>query len=237
MPAKKYPLPLIKRASQITGKTEDTIRRWAKAGCNISDDNEVLSWSEAKGHAPKNVRPISPDDLKPTAPPRKQPKAAELAILDSLPAPKEEGAAAALKRLQGLELIFYSRLTSALTCPDRPDLIGIANSEYNKIAEALRKYEKEVELARRDLGHLIPKREAQDGARAAALWMRLGWRLWLSSAIPDLLPLADDPRAFKAKAEQTFSEVLAVALRNSQEAKLSIPDWAMPVIQEEFHIQ
>jgi|SRR5882672_6430301 len=82
MSAKKYPLPLIKRASQITGKTEDTIRRWAKAGCNISYDNEVLSWSEAKGHAPKNVRPISPDDLKPTAPPRKQPKAAELAILD-----------------------------------------------------------------------------------------------------------------------------------------------------------
>jgi hypothetical protein len=60
--------------------------------------------------------------------------------------------------------------------------------------------------------------------------------VWLSSAIPDLLPLADDARAFKAKAEETFSEVLAVVLRNSQEAKLSIPDWAMPLIQEEFHI-
>src|SRR5258708_35998918 len=109
MPAKKYPLPLIKRASQITGKTEDTIRRWAKAGCNISDDNEVVSWSEAKGHVPKNVRPISPDDLSPASPPRKQPKAAELAILHSLLAPNEGDAAAGRMPLQRLERIFYSR--------------------------------------------------------------------------------------------------------------------------------
>ena len=235
MPAKKYPLELIQRASQITGKTEDTIRRWAKAGCNIYDEFEVLAWSEAKGHAPK-IKPTPPPVAKPpAAPPKRQLSAAELDLLDRLPAPGDEGAAAALKRLQGLEPIFYSRLLTALSCPDEPALLSVANSQYKLVTESLRQYEAAVEMTRREMGHLMPKKEAQDGARASALWFRLAWRLWLSSSLPDLLAIKD-PRTAKAKAEESFSEILLVSFKNASEAKLSIPEWALSAITEEFHI-
>ena len=86
MPAKKYPLPLINRTPQLTSKTPDTIRRWAKAGCNISDDDEVLAWTKEKGHN-KSKRKIKPSDLKPklTAPTEK-PETLDLKMLDRLPA-------------------------------------------------------------------------------------------------------------------------------------------------------
>ena len=235
MPAKKYPLELIQRASQITGKTEDTIRRWAKSGLNLFNESEVLAWNKKKGNlrTPEKIINVTPKTE--TKPPRRKPNSAELAILDSLPAPTEEGAAAALKRLHGLEQIFYSRLVDALSNPAEPQYIGVANSEYQKICEAMRKYEAAVEETRRDLGHLIPKKEAQDGARSAALWFRLAWRLWLSSSLPDLLAIKD-PRTAKGKAEESFSEILLVSFKNASEAKLSIPDWALSAITEEFHI-
>jgi len=118
----------------------------------------------------------------------------------------------------------------------QPDYVTASQRDYDRITESLRKYEKEVELARRDLGHLIPKQEAQDGARAAALWMRLAWRMWLSSSLPDIFSLANDARAAKAKAEVTFHDILAVALERSKDARFKIPDWAMSVIKEEFHL-
>ena len=236
MPVKKYAQPLVDRACKLTGKKPDTIRRWAKKGLNLSDDLSIIAWNEEHGHSNDKKQTVSPDELKPpAAPPKRQLSAAELDILDRLPAPGDEGAAAALKRLQGLEPIFYSRLLTALASPDRPDLLGIANSEYSKVTESLRKYEAAVEMTRREMGHLMPKKEAQDGARAAALWFRLAWRLWLSSSLPDLLAIKD-PRTAKAKAEESFSEILLVSFKNASEAKLSIPDWALSAITEEFHV-
>jgi hypothetical protein len=48
--------------------------------------------------------------------------------------------------------------------------------------------------------------------------------------------LADQPQLFKAKAEQTFSEILKVSLSKSEGAKFAMPDWAMEVIKDEFHV-
>lgn len=114
-------------------------------------------------------------------------------------------------------------------------LVSVAQNDYLKVAESLRKYEQAVEESRRDLGHLLPKQEAQDGARASALWFRLAWRLWLSSSLPDLLAIKD-PRTAKAKAEESFSEILSVSFKNAKDAKLSIPEWALSAITEEFHV-
>jgi hypothetical protein len=72
-------------------------------------------------------------------------------MLEKLPPPSGEGAAAALKRLQGLESIFYSRVLEALA-KGRSDLISFALTDYRKITESLRMYEREVELAMRDSG-------------------------------------------------------------------------------------
>src|SRR5262249_25756302 len=128
-------------------------------------------------------------------------------VLDKLPAPTGEGAAAALKRLQGLESIFYSRQLEALA-KGRNDLIAYALGDYKKITQTLLDYERQVELAMRDSGQLISRADAEKGAGAVARWFRLGWRLWLSSCTPDLLQFAGDARAFKSKAEETFGEIM-----------------------------
>ena len=71
--------------------------------------------------------------------------------------------------------------------------------------------------------------------QAVARWFRLGWRLWLSSSVPDLLALAGDPLAFKAKAEETFVEIMStVSFLKAREAKIAVPEWAWKAIREEF---
>jgi hypothetical protein len=215
----------VREVAERLDKNYRTIRAWEREGCDLRSEDSIQEWALRKrrnsvGKARNNVRA---NDGMP---------AVHLPV--KLPSPTDEGAAAALKRLQSLEPIFFDRQKKALKT-GKSDLISFALGDYQRVCESLRRYEREVEEAARDLGFLIPKAEAQEGARAAAIWFRLAWRLWLSSSIPDLLALADDPRAFKAKAETTFSEVLGVALRNAEGAKCSIPVWARGLIIEEFH--
>jgi hypothetical protein len=148
-------------------------------------------------------------------------------MLEKVPPPSGEGAAAALRRLQGLESIFYSRMLDALT-KGRSDLISFALTDYRKITESLRMYEREVEQAMRDSGQLISRGEAERGVAAVARWFRLGWRLWLSSSIPDLLQFADNARAFKAEAEKTFAEIMKTVFARAREAKLEVIDRRYP---------
>jgi len=131
--------------------------------------------------------------------------------------------------LQGLESIFYSRQLEG-----RSDVISYALNDYRKITESLRKYEREVELAMRDSGQLISRGEAEHGASSVARRFRLGWRLWLSASVPDLLPLAGNARAFKAKAEESFAEIMAGVFLKAKEAKLPVPAWAIGAILEEY---
>ena len=111
-------------------------------------------------------------------------------------------------------------------------MIQVARDDYSKVANSLRQYEKEVEVTKRDLGHLIPK----NGARASAIWFRLAWRMWLSSTLPALMAIGTDPRAIKMEAERSFADFLGVALKNAAGAQLSIPAWADEVIREEWHL-
>jgi hypothetical protein len=127
----------------------------------------------------------------------------------------------------GLKTALKSRQLEALT-EGRTDLISYALADYRKITESLLNYERQVELAMRDSGQLIPRRDAERGAGAVARWFRLGWRIWLSSSTPDLLALAGDPRAFKAKAEETFAEIMAQVFAKARQAKIEVPAWAIP---------
>jgi hypothetical protein len=86
----------------------------------------------------------------------------------------------------------------------------------------------------RDSGELIARGDAEAGAAAVARWFRLGWRLWLSGCTPDLMPLAVDPQAFKAMAEETFAEIMAQVFAKARQAKIEVPAWAIPAIREEY---
>jgi len=216
------------------GLAQSTIRRWHNEGCDLFDATQVSQWRETKIKNRKHAY----NDLNSALNGHRKDSAGMLnmEILDKLPQPTGEGAAAALRRLQGLESIFYSRQLEALA-KGRSDLISFALTDYRKITESLRMYEREVEQAMRDSGQLISRGEAECGAAAIARWFRLGWRLWLSASLPDLLPLAGDPREFKAKAEESFAEIMAGVFLKAREAKLEVPAWATGAIREEFRTE
>ena len=141
----------------------------------------------------------------------------------------------ALTRLQALEVRFAQRLQAALD-KGTAKLVQSAREDYAKISESLLRYEREIEESKRDLGHLIPKGDAIDGARASAMWLRLTVMSFISSFLPDLLAIKE-PREAKAFFLEKFSESLKVTFMNAKEATLSLPDWAEAVIREEFRCE
>jgi hypothetical protein len=231
----------IEAVAAAFNKSTKTIAGWANQGCNIFDPDEVAHWRDVKAKNARNGRNAiqshgESEEAALNGHRRDTAGMLNMEILDKLPPPTGEGAAAALKRLQGLESIFYGRQMEALA-KGRSDLISFALTDYRKITESLRMYEREVEAALRDSGQLISRGEAERGAAAVARWFRLGWRLWLSSSIPDLLPLASNPREFKARAEESFAEIMASVFAKAAEAKLPVPTWAIPAINEELRCQ
>ena len=217
------------------GMSPRTVKTWHAEGCDISDAGEVLAWKQQKSQNRRTgkVTPSASMDSALNGHRRDQAGVLNLEVLEKLPPATGEGAAAALKRLQGLESIFYSRQLEALA-KGRNDLIAYALTDYRRITQTLLDYERKVELAMRDSGQLIPRGEAESGAASVARWFRLGWQLWMSSSLPDLLPLAGDPRAFKAKAEQTFSEIMKTVFMKAAEAKIAVPAWALHAIKDEY---
>jgi hypothetical protein len=216
------------------GLSTATIRNWKSEGCNIFDPAEIISWRQNKIEA-RGRGAAKRADLDEALNGHRKDSAGmlNLEVIEKLPSPTGEGAAAALKRLQGLESIFYSRQLEALA-KGRSDLIAYALTDYRKITESLLNYERQVELAMRDSGQLIARNDAELGAAAVARWFRLGWRLWLSSCTPDLLALAGDARGFKSKAEETFSEIMKTVFTKAREAKIALPAWALHAVREEF---
>jgi hypothetical protein len=229
-----------RKIEQIAGMLNvslQTVRNWKTEGCNIFSPDEVISWRQTKLEN-RGRRRATKTDLDEALNGHRKDSAGmlNLEIVEKLPSPNGEGAAAALKRLQGLESIFYSRQLEALA-QGRSDLIAYALTDYRKITQTLLDYERQVELALRDSGQLIARGDAEKGAAAVARWFRLGWRLWLSSCLPDLLQLAGDARAFKAKAEETFAEISKTVFAKAREANIELPAWALHAIREEYRTE
>lgn len=94
MGAPKYPTALIERASKLTGKTNRTIRRWAKQGCDLHDDISVLSFNEFRGPPPPDFQPnfaqaikavaeiTTPAAINPKAQPTEPAETFDLKLLD-----------------------------------------------------------------------------------------------------------------------------------------------------------
>jgi hypothetical protein len=241
MPRKKTEVAnQIEAVAKTLGKSPRTIRQWYNEKCDVFDWQIVSEWATVKARNSRSngARLSAATDMETALNGHRRDRAGmlNLEILDKLPPPVGEGAAAALKRLQGLEAIFYSRQLEALA-HGRTDLITFALNDYNKITETLRRYEKEVETAMRDAGQLLSRGEAERGAESVARWFRLGWRLWLSSSVPDLLALAGDPLVFKAKCEETFSEIMKRVFEKAQHAKLEVPGWAIGAIRDQFRCE
>jgi hypothetical protein len=148
---------ILRAAMRKTGRGRATILRWQAQGCHLSDPEDLMAWNlrsiqRGRGNAVRQILRHCRDlDTDLNGHRRDSAGMLNMEMLEKLPPPSGEGAAAALKRLQGLESIFYSRVLEALA-KGRSDLISFALTDYRKITESLRMYEREVELAMRDSG-------------------------------------------------------------------------------------
>lgn len=230
----------IDSVANLFGVATRTVKKWQDAGCDISDPGEILAFRSEQAANKRggkgSIKAAASEEAALNGKRRDEAGLLNFDLIEKLPAPTGEGAAAALRRLQGLESIFYSRQLEALA-KGRNDLISYALSDYKRITQTLLDYERQVELAMRDSGQLIARSDAEKGAAAVARWFRLGWRLWLSSSIPDLLQLAGDARAFKAKAEETFDEIMRTVFQKAREARIELPAWAVHAVREEYRTE
>src|SRR5258708_6773936 len=198
----------VAEVSSKIGRSARTLHRWIADGCDILDEASLEQFKQlgqirGKGKAIEQTQPEQSVEL------------------GELPPPGEKGAVQALSRLQALEVRFAQRLEAALA-KGQAKPIQAARDDYIKISEGLRRYEKEIEESKRDLGHLIPRGDAIDGARASAMWMRLSFHSWLSSFLPEILALAHNEREAKAKCHESFTEIIRVSVKNAKEANLRL---------------
>lgn len=223
----------IEQAAKLIGKSPGTIRRFRRAGVDISDEKTLREHSEACDLASKGAAHSRALDRLSKAGPT-QAAAVVATELAELPEAGEPGAVQALGRLQRLEVAFEQRLRAALAS-DNSKQIQAAREDYAKISESLLRYEREVEETKRDLGHLIPKGDAVEGARASAMWLRLTVHAFISSFLPDLIAF-NEPREAKVFFIEKFCETLSVTFMNARDSSLKLPEWAEAVIREEFHV-
>jgi hypothetical protein len=160
--------------------------------------------------------------------------------LDNLPDAYSEGAPAALKRLERYETYLAQRFEAAVKTGDAFQ-IRAAGEDHSRASKDLLRYDKEVTLAQRDLGHLIPKSEAIEGARAAATWFKLALAAWVSSCLPEVIAVGASGdnhaiREAKYRLQITFAEILAVSIRNSESSREPVPEWAKTEIFAQWHL-
>src|SRR6516164_7629671 len=151
--------------SRKIGRDWRTLQRWVARGCDLGNPKavekflaeaerkktNVRRYQEARGNQPK----ASADR---TAKPQRR---LEPNGNGELPAPGRRGAGAALRRLEEQGERGYARLQLALERGD-PIAIDAAQTYWLRVAEVLRRLDRELEISRRSEQEMIPLKTAQD---------------------------------------------------------------------------
>jgi hypothetical protein len=223
----------VKEAAKLTGKSERTIRRWAKAGVDLSEKS-LRVHSEQCDLAAKGAAHSRALDRLSSAGPVQAAAVVETELAE-LPEAGEPGAIQALTRLQSLEVRFSQRLEAALDKGNAKQ-IQAAREDHTRIAESLLKFEREIKESERDLGGLIDRGDAEDAILCAAQWLRLALWNWISAHLPKILAYTDAREATMPVVE-SFTESILLQMMNARDAKLELPLWAENIIRDQWHLE
>jgi hypothetical protein len=163
-----------------------TVWRWIRAGCRINDPQSIEAFQIEMERRKTNIarsrerRGITGDSS--PAPQRRDPgtfKAQGKGQL--LGPPGKRGAAHALARLElQEEEEAYRRLQVALANGD-PFSVDAAQGYWLKVAEVLRRLDRELEISRRSEEEMIPLKTAQDTITFVSEWLRVSICVFLSA--------------------------------------------------------
>jgi hypothetical protein len=221
------------------GKSERTLWRWIKEGCNPRDPKSLRKWQvrneirqtpieRARRRRRDNEQKALNDPLTAGAthtPPTNG---------ESLPPAGKRGAAAALERLEHQEEESHRRLQAALQRND-PLQIQACQDFWLKCSETLRRLDLAVELARRSEEEQIPKKLGQDVAGYISDWLRIAFVQFLSSEARPLMGIHEVGES-KHYAFERFKGILDLVVQSSLRTNSPIPDWAAEKVKESWNV-
>ena len=166
--------------SKKVGRSWRTLQYWAAQGCDLNNSASLEAFLQAKELRKTNVQK-SRERRGIHQPVRtRSSKQAPVATERHRPMPNGNGEAAvektgaqfALRRLESEEANAQERLQQALAAGNQLE-VEQAQMFWVRCVESLRKLDLSIELARRNLEEMVPKRLACDVALAIADWLRI----------------------------------------------------------------
>ena len=219
----------IAELAKRIGRTPSTLRRWASQGCDLRSHSSVQEWLEQK-HRKEPL--VSRRKREGVAEPLKPASASGNG--EKLKPPGQRGAGAALRRLEEQEERAYARLRLALE-EGNSVRIDAAQIHWLRIAEVLRRLDAGLELARRDVEEMVPKKLACDVALAISDWLRISFMVWLSSESRMLMGF-QEVGPFKAHAVESFKAILHRTVCDSLKTRSPIPLWAAQKVEQSWNV-
>jgi hypothetical protein len=146
-----------------------------------------------------------------------------------------KGAQFALQRLEIEEAQLHARLQQALASRNQFE-IEQAQMFWVRCVESLRKLDLSVELGRRYLEEMVPKRLACDIALYISDWLRISFMIFLSSESRTLMGIKDTGQ-WKAHAIAAFKGILDLTVKNSLKTNSPIPPWAAKEVMESWNVR
>lgn len=223
----------IKLVAFQTGKTTNTIRRWAKQGCDLNSPasiNEYLLGNKLRQN-PNTIR--KPKAQAPGQPAAEAEPEPDLNQIELAPVGKR-GAAAALQRLEAIEERAHARLMRAIEIGN-PFQVKAAQEFYLRASESLRRLDLAVETERRNAEEQIPKKQAEAISLHIAEWLRIAFAQFLSSETRSLMGITDLGE-FKLYAVERFRGILHMAVKTSLKTNSPIPPWAAAQVIEAWNV-
>jgi hypothetical protein len=226
----------IKRVAYETGKTTNTIRRWAKQGCDLNNPasiNVFLQGNKLRQN-PNTIRKPKKDNPPPAGVPAIEPEPEpDLNTIELGPIGKR-GAAAALARLEEIEERASARLMRAIEHGNAFQ-VKAAQEFYLRSSETLRRLDLAVETERRNAEEQVPKKQAEAISLHIAEWLRIAFAQFLSSESRSLMGIKDLGE-FKLYAVERFKGILHMAVKTSLQTNSPIPPWAAAQVIEAWNV-
>ena len=151
-------------------------------------------------------------------------------------APGRRGAGAALRRLEEQEERGYARLQLALSSGD-PIAVDATQTYWLRVAEVLRRLDRELELSRRDQQEMISLKTAQDCVLFVSEWLRISLSTFLSAEGLTLAGGFKTIGELKSYFVSRFRGVMFLTLKNADRTMSPVLLWALERIKIAFNVQ
>ena len=224
----------VKAVAKLTGKSAVTIWRWVRQGCDLNSPasiSEYLEGNKLRQH-PNLIRKPTTKSV------RNGTKSVDEVSLDldriELGPIGKRGAAAALQRLETMELSAHARMLKAIESGDQFK-IKRAQEFFLQCVETLRRLDLAVEIERRSVGEQVPKSQVELISTQISQWMREAVKEFLSSEAQNLMGMKDLGEC-KLYFIERFKAILHRTVKASIAKDSPIPPWALAQVIKAWNI-